>query len=195
MTDNEVITLNQLLSSKAELSAKELKKAESRENVARIKDIIKKEVKARWPVAFGFILKKLMESLDPKVSDVMIAAWKKYQDIVQFTDEKKYPPDKTYLVSLAEHTMESTYNPTIEILFNNQKVSEISFEIKVYLKIEGINLEIQGGKIMKIHTGSCKGGGSVKLEDLTILEKETESFTLPGSIILGKGITIPKVTV
>jgi len=194
MKDNETVTLSRFFSSETKSSTKELMKAESHDNVADIKEIIKEQVKVPWPVACGFILRKFMEALDTKVSDVMIEAWKKYKDIVQYTDEKKYPPDETYCVSLAEHTIESVHKPYLEILFDNQPVGKrIKFEIKIFLTVEGIALEIQGGKIMKVHTGSCKGGGSIKLEDFTILEKETKSFTLPGSISLGQGIPIPKL--
>jgi hypothetical protein len=195
MIENETVTLNQLLSSEKELSAKKLMKAESCDNLAYLKKLLTKEVKIFWPVVCSFILKKLVEILDQKVSDVMIAAWNKYKDIVQYTDAEKYPPDETYLVPLVEHTIESVYEPSLEILFNNQPVGELNFEITFFITLEGIALEIKGGKIMKVNTGSCKGGGSIKCEDITIFEKETSPFNLPGSIDLGKGIPIPKLPV
>jgi hypothetical protein len=191
MTDHETVTLNRFFSSETELSVKKLMKADSRDNVADLKKKLTQEVKVVWPVACGFILKEFMEILNMKVSDVMIAAWNQYKALVQYTDEKKYPPGESYLVPLAKHTIESIHKPFLEILVNHHPVGKINFEIIISLAVEGIVLKIQDGKIMEVRTGSCKGGGSIKCEDKLILKKETGPFSLPGLISLGEGIPIP----
>ncbi len=195
MKNNEITSLNQLLASDKKLSTKKLMKAKRRENVANLKKCLTKEVKVVWPVACGIILKKLSEILDMNISDVMVSAWGKCGDLCQYCNKKKYPHGKSYMLPLAEHTIESVHEPSLEIFFNNQPVGKINFEITLYLTVEGIVLEIQDGKIMKVHTGSCEGGGCIKCEGILILKKNTRSFTLPGSISLGKGIPLPKIPI
>jgi hypothetical protein len=192
MTDQDVLTLNQLLSAETELSAKQMKNAASSENIAKLEKFLTKEVKILWPIACKLILKKLMEILNVKVPDVLVTAWNKYKDIAQYTDKKRYPPTETYMVPLATHTVESLYEPSLQVCFNNQPIGEINFEITVFITIEGAVLEIKGGKIMKLHTGSYYGGGSLKCEGALIFEKQSAAFNLPGEIDLGEGIPIPK---
>jgi hypothetical protein len=120
----------------------------------------------------------------------MVKAWNKYRELLKYTDKEKYPPDVSVLVPLAEHTIKSEHKPYIEILINDKSVGKIDFNINISLTLKGIILKIRDGKIKEIQTGSCKGKGTIKCEDLVILEKETESFSLPGSINLGEGIPI-----
>ena len=46
------------------------------------------------------------------------------------------------------------------------------------------------GKIKEVITGTCKGKGTLKCEDLVILEKKIESIPWPGLITLGEGVPI-----
>jgi hypothetical protein len=73
---------------------------------------------------------------------------------------------------------------------NEKQVGKIEFNIDISLTLKGIILKIRDGRIKEILTGSCKGKGTVRYGNLVITEKETGSFTLPGSIDLGDGIPI-----
>jgi hypothetical protein len=192
MTENEILTLNQFFSSEQEPSMKRLTKTEEQDNLAEIKKLISDKAKVLWPLACDFIFKKLMGALDDNISDIMIEAWGKYKEIIEYADVKKHPPDEANLVPLDEHTISTEYNPEIEITFKNIPLTKtIHFNITVSLIVNGIILEIQGGKIMKVNIGTCKGSGSIKCEGFEILKKETSPFTLAGPIDLGQGITIP----
>ena len=92
MKHREVVTLDQVLSSKKALSSKKLKKGELSEGVTKLKESFTKEVKIFWPAVCVIILKKLLETLNVKIASVLVDAWKKYQEIRQYTDAKKYPP-------------------------------------------------------------------------------------------------------
>lgn len=75
-------------------------------------------------------------------------------------------------------------------MVNEKSVGKIELEITVSLALEGFTLKIQDGKIKEILTGSCKGEGSVKCENVVLLEKELAPISLPGSIDLGEGLPI-----
>jgi hypothetical protein len=156
-----------------------------------LKEKVSKGIKEiRWPVTFNEIIKKVEDLLNISLSDIMVTAWNKYRMLLKYTDKKKYSSNETFLVPLAEHTIKSEHKPYIEILINDKSVGKIDFNINISFTLKGIILKIRDGKIKEIQTGSCKGKGTIKCEDLVILEKETESFSLQGSINLGEGIPI-----
>jgi hypothetical protein len=43
---------------------------------------------------------------------------------------------------------------------------------------------------MAVTLGSCKGEGSVKYDDISLYERTSETFKLPGFVELGKGIPL-----
>jgi hypothetical protein len=189
MTNDTQITLNQIFSSE-ELSQERMASVESCKKMSSVRARILKEARVKWPIAFEIIVEKIADILDVSIPGIMVGAWNKYKILVKYADSEKYPPNETFLVPMAEHTVKSEHNPYIEILINGKPVGEINFNITVSLILKGIILKVQGGKVKAINTGTCKGKGTLKCENIVILEKETRSISLPGSIDLGEGIPI-----
>jgi hypothetical protein len=154
-----------------------------------------KEAKVKWPVAFDIIVKKITDILDIGILDIMVMAWNKYRMLLKYADREKYPPGETLLVPLVEHTIKSEHRPFIEILINDKPVGKVEFNITISLMLKGIILKIQDGKIKGVTTGTCKGKGTIKCENIVILEKETAPISLPGSIDLGEGIPIKGIPI
>jgi hypothetical protein len=193
MKKQALVTLDQIFSSKKAMSSKKMKNTEISKSVTKLKETLAKEVKIFWPAACAIMLKKILGTINIKLADFLVNAWNKYREIEQYTDPKKYPPDKTYMVPLAEHVVKSVFTPKLGICVNNQQVTELSFTIEVSLTLGGVILEIKGGKIMKLHTGSCKGAGNIYCEGMMIISQKTSPFTLPDEISLGNGIPIRKL--
>jgi len=174
-----------------DLSQTGLSSIELSNTFTSLKERILKEAKEiRWPVTFNEIIKKVEDLLNVGINDIMVTAWNKYRILLKYTDKEKYSPNETFLVPLSEHTIKSEHKPYIEILINDKSVGKIDFNINISLTLKGIILKIRDGKIQEIQTGSCKGKGTIKCYDFVIMEKETESFSLPGSINLGEGVPI-----
>ena len=190
MSDSQ-LTLNQFFSPEKELSPGKLSSLESNKKIASLKKRILKEAKVKGPLILDSIIKNTIDMLDIKILDIMVKAWNKYKILLKYLDKEKYPPEETFLVPLAEHTIKSEHHPSIDILINDKPVGKIEFSITFSIMLEGIILKIQDGKIKGITTGTCKGKGTLACENVVILEKKTESIPLPGSIDLGEGIPIP----
>jgi len=191
--NNPEITLNQIFAFKEkELAQDKLSEIESSERIFSLKERVSKEVKEiKWPVTFSEIIKKIGDLLNIPIPDIMIKAWNKYGILQKYLDKKKYSPEETIIIPLAEHTIKSDHHPYIEILINDEPVGKIKFDINIALTLKGITLKIQNGRIKEILTGDCKGRGTIKYENLVILERQLGSISLPGSIDLGQGVTIP----
>lgn len=96
------------------------------------------------------VTEKLDDILDVDLTNVLVGGWKKGREILKYADGGKYPPEATYLVHLAEHTIASEHRPYIEILVDEQPVGRVEFKIKIALTLQGVILRIQGGHIRSI---------------------------------------------
>jgi len=165
------------------------------EEIKSVTEKVSEQVKASWPVMKEILIQKIKEILNIDIPDIMTNAWSKYSILQQYTDKDYYPPEETYFVEMADHTINSEHNPQIDVVVNKQVITTIYFYIVLALSFKGLVLRIQDGKIKGITTGNCLGRGSLYCENRLLLEKETRSFTLPGAIDLGSGIPIVKVPV
>jgi len=187
-----LITLSEFFSlTEQDLVEKRLDEIESSPKISSMKEACSKEAKGiKWPVAFKEIVKKIGDLLNIGLPDIMVMAWNNSLSLRKYLDKEKYPPEQTFLAPLIEHTIQSAHHPSIEIQINGKMIGKIELDINLALTLKGIVLKIQDGKIKEILTGSCKGKGTIKCENILIKEKETETVSLPGSIHLGEGVPI-----
>jgi hypothetical protein len=164
---------------------------------AQFKQSVAQEIKG-FPLPPAFYEKMVQElpnSLNIEIKDILVWAWRKRGEIIQYRDKGKYPPGETHLVPLLEHTVVSKHSPTIQAVIDyvdlpEIKLPEIKFDIVLKLQMKGAILSIQDRKIMEILVGSCTGSGSIQFAGLVVVEKKTAPYTLPATINLGEGITI-----
>lgn len=136
------------------------------------------------------VARHLDDLLGIEVSDILLRAWKKYEDLGRYNDPLRYPPDQLFLVPLTEHTISSKHKPALEIAAGKLFKKTIPFDIALELELTGFILEIQGGKIRTILTGECRGKGTVSCMGTLLINRESGEIRLPGSIALGDGIPI-----
>lgn len=188
--DSADLSLNEFFFPKGEMSQEEWAKADSNSTVDALRKKFPKDTRVKWTVASGTVSKKLSDILDIKLMNIIETGWKKYAELLKYTDREKYPPDSVLLVSLAEHTLKSEHKPSIEILVNGEVCGKIDFDVAVSLTLSGMILRVQDGRITGIISGTCKGEGTLKCEDTLIVKKSLDTITLPGIIDLGLGVPI-----
>lgn len=192
MSDEQTTLREFFLYTEQEVPEERRTAVESHPDMEALKKSIAEECKGLpWSFTATDVTKKIKDLLDIDVAGIMVGAWSKYREVLKYADSKQYPPTDTYLVSLAEHTVSSTHHPYIDVTVNEKPVGRIEFEVKITLTLKGIILTIKGGRIMSIKTGSCKGKGTITYKGVPVFERQTDSFTLPGTIELGQGIPIP----
>jgi hypothetical protein len=89
-----------------------------------------------WSAVLDAIGEKVKAALNTPISEVFEGAWAKYAEILKYTDEDKYGPDETVLVPLKHYRITSVQKPSIELLFDNQKVGEIPFVVELTLEVD-----------------------------------------------------------
>lgn len=142
------------------------------------------------PSFYDLAIRQLTDLLDIQVSQILVGAWRKHREIIQYRDAEKYPPGNVYVVPLLEHTVTSRHSPTIEPIINGKRLPKIKFDVVLKLKMKGVMLKILNATITEILVGSCTGNGSIEYAGIAVLKKETAPYALPASIVLEEGVPV-----
>ena len=134
--------------------------------------------------------KALFKALDIALDDILARAWAGWEELRQLADPEKTPPDEINRVTVSDHTIESRHEPSVDIVVDGVPFHTFDFKVAAQLDVQGIDLEVQGGKITAIRLGSLKLGGSVKLGDRPLLEKDIAQVTPPSVMYLANPIPI-----
>lgn len=128
--------------------------------------------------------------LDIRFSTVIAGAWAKAASLRQYRDKSLAEPDETFLLSMAKHSIQSKYKPSIEMLVNGTALDSLPFEIVVQLALEGLVLTIKNGRITELRLGKCQASGKIGCRGYPLFEQKSRSFAAPGALTLGQGVPI-----
>ena len=146
---------------------------------------------AAWKMVQGNMDQHLARLLDIDVVRLLVDGWNKARELRKYRDEAAYPPDEVIVVALSKHKLESQHKPHLELVVADRPVGRLHFQIDLALNIDGAQLTIQGGRIMRIATGKTSGTGTIRCEGVIVGQKEAKLGALPGKIDLGAGVPIP----
>ena len=143
-----------------------------------------------WSSLAGEISEKLEKMFDIRLTDILAAAWKDYQALLDCADPSKHTPEETISLPMIDHRIETTLKPCLEIVVGERQPIRLTFEIAGELDLKGVVAKVQDASIRALHIGSCRAKGSVKCEGVLLIKRETRELDLPGRIVLGHGIPI-----
>lgn len=191
MSDRDLSVQDLLFDSKPQGRNDVRRKMEEMPAGADLKDeVAQKSRLIKWDVVSGVLLDRAMEIADIPLGKILLSGWQKYGEIEKFADPQSYPPEDTELVSLLEHTLQSQHKSSLEILFKGKRVKLIDFTVSTELTLEGVVLQIRGGRVMAIEAGTVKGKASFAMESQVVAEKPFAPIPLPGRIDLGEGVPL-----
>jgi hypothetical protein len=189
-----LITLNDIFNAENNKeAASNFSKVESTEKLTKLKDDQQIFIKGiEWKILRKEILKKLIDLLDIEVVKIIVKSWIDNDFFQQINQIKDAQPNETIIIPLAQHTITSTHNPYIEIIYNGKVVHTINFEVNVDFHFKAVNLSFQNKKLKEISSGECSINGEFLCEKIKFLEAEIKKVNLPGMLNLGDGISITK---
>ncbi len=152
--------------------------------------------KGRWRTVAVQLGKKIAEVLDIGIVDrILLPAWSKLEQLQQYRDRDKFPPEETVLVPLHTHTVSSTHAPEILLKLNETELGRLALAVELELELEGILLEVRDARIRQIQAGRAAGRGQLSCSfrdaNLYSVERRSRSYRLAGGISLGDGFEIP----
>ena len=127
------------------------------------------------------------------LGDLVWRAWLKLEELQAYRDPARHPPDEVSLVPLASHEIVSTHRPWLEVKVGARTLGRIEFSLQARLAMEGVLLEIRGGRVLALRSGRCRFRGRISCGPATLLDKSTAPFELPGRLPCDGGLPIPAV--
>jgi hypothetical protein len=143
-----------------------------------------------WSSLAGEISEKLEQMFDIRLTDILAAAWKDYQALLDCADPSKHTAEETISLPVVDHRIETTLKPCLEIVVGERQPIRLTFEIACELELKGLVAKVQDASIRALRLASCRAKGSVKCEGVLLIKRETRELDLPGRIVLGQGIPI-----
>jgi len=129
--------------------------------------------------------------LQSPLADILGGAWKKAHEIAQYADPRKHPPEQIAEVALGGHEIALKRQPALDVLLDGAPTGlTVACELKLKLEMKSVLLRIQGGRIVGARVGDFFGGGSYSCAGVTLAERKTSPFRLPGDIAFAPGIAL-----
>lgn len=129
--------------------------------------------------------------LQSSLASILGDAWKTANDLDRFCDQSAYPPDTISEYTLHQHEIALKRNPQVEALLNGTPTGfKLTFELKLALTVMSAVLRIQGGRIIGARVGDCRGGGKYSVSSITLAERKTGRFRMPGMISFNPGVPL-----
>lgn len=142
-------------------------------------------------VAAGSVLAAGRSLLNSPFANLFGQEWSTARDLRAFCDTDAYPPKKVSEYTLVEHEIALERKPKVEVIIDEVGTGvQIPFDLKVSLHLMGAVLKIQNGRIMSARVGDFRGAGIYTCLSVTIAERKTSTFRLPGAISFGEGVPI-----
>jgi hypothetical protein len=131
--------------------------------------------------------------LDSPMASILGDAWGTARDLHRFCDQSAYPPDRISEHTLSEHEIALTRNPELEVVLDGAPTGlKLQFELKLALTVMSAVLRIQAGRIIGARVGDCRGGGKYSCSSVTLAERKTGKFRIPGAVSFDPGVPLGK---
>jgi hypothetical protein len=130
-------------------------------------------------VVGGAVEQEVAGLFDISIVGLMLRAWKSYNFVSKYLGADAPNPDEMVLVPLAEHSIESTHQPYIQVSRGGAPLLKIKFTALLEIDVEGLVLKIQSRRIREVAAGSFTGSGILKCEGVTIVERKSKPLELP----------------
>jgi hypothetical protein len=127
---------------------------------------------------------RILDVLDVNVVDVLVAGWKKHEEVRVQLRATAMDPARVAMVHLAEHTLTSSHAPSVEVRSHGRVMATLSIPIEIAFEIEAVQLTMRRGEVCEIRPGQVTVRGTVKLEHTVLLERELAPIRLPGTIAM-----------
>jgi hypothetical protein len=132
------------------------------------------------------VAEQLHQILETPLSRILTEAWSRDPALSRYATGKGA---EVALVPLADHTVESSHKPFVELLMEEAALGRVDFKIDIAVKLTGAMIGIRGGRIVELRAGVTRAAVSLSCAGSAIAKRDRE-IKLPGVIRFGEGIPI-----
>ena len=141
---------------------------------------------AQWASLLPVLAGKVKELLQVPLTGILARAWKDLNDVRKAMETTRQSAERTEVVTLADHTIESEHKPYLDLYENGKQIGRITFSLSLEIELHAVMLEIEKGAVRKVGSGDVRMKGTLKVGEFTLLEKAFEPVRLPGEIRFGE---------
>jgi hypothetical protein len=114
------------------------------------------------------------------VVELLGCGWVVAQELHEYKDRQKHPPNETSIVYLGQHKMKTDVHPVVIITIGPMR-REIPFTLELTAQINSVALSIRDGHITGAGTGDCFVQAQLKCGDTPLHDPlKSRKVTLPG---------------
>ena len=93
--------------------------------------------------------------LNMNLGEVMLAAWQKHSKLTEAARRTLADSDTEEIVSLAAHSIKSTYAPRVDLIVNGELIHSFRFVLGIVVEVAALDAVVRGGTLVTIRGGDC----------------------------------------
>ena len=144
-----------------------------------------------WSSVQESVADSLAEAMHVSVLATLANGWKHYTMFMEDVRRSRSNPEVEIVSAIAEHSIDSTLHPFVDVRLGGKTVHEIAFEVSLVTTIKGLLLGLKKGEIVSVEMGECGWTGKIAVAGVDVLERKLKKLALPGHLRLKRGIAIP----
>lgn len=133
---------------------------------------------------------KLNKALDTDIYVLLAQAWAKVQTVREAAAKSRGTPRQTTVVTLSQHDFTHTCYPTLTFSIAGMPLPELKLTLELVATFKGVALSIEDARVCALAPGEASMAVRLKYKNVTLWEKPTRAWKLPGEIPLGAGVPV-----
>lgn len=143
-----------------------------------------------WATVARSIGAELHRALDIRLDRILIPAWERWPALREALTPGRLGAGQTHLLPLAEHTVRSVHQPSVELVVSERALARFRFDVDLALTLRGAVLEVRDGRICELGAGTCRGGGALSCGGVRLVDADSHPFALTGMVDFGEGVEL-----
>jgi len=137
-------------------------------------------------LAAAAIDQALNAAFNIQIGDLLHRSWEQVNDFREAVAEGRHDREAVAVIPLTEHAIATTHTPSLDLFLGRKRLARLPLQIELNLLLNGVAVELRGGRIAGLRTGHCAGQGAVTVAGVPIVEQETPPIHLPGRLAFPK---------
>lgn len=124
------------------------------------------------------------------VKELLVNGWRKHKDLREAAVRTHAVAGSEELVVLATHRIDSTHQPSVDLIVKETKVHTCVFEVSVEFDLNGVLAVVRQGTLAALRGGTCVITAKLVLGEMPLLPPQQRRLDLAKFIILNPAVRL-----
>ena len=151
-------------------------------------ELCKQNGVTRGQLAWGFVgleaSSAVRSVLDGDVFEWVARGWCAAEELYEYTDPAKHPPNERAIVHLGEHAFVKVLHPVLEVMVGPIHCGSLRFTLELAANFRAVALAIVRAHIVAVDAGDGFVSAKLKYGDVTLHNAETRKVSFPAHLAL-----------